>query len=300
MARIDEYLSYLSSTRGLSAQSVRAYRNDLAHLASFCEKALITPENASADDLNAFLSSLGAAQESAASVNRALSSVRGFYRWLCRFGARPDNPASALKNVKTPQHLPVFLWEKEMAAFAALPDTARKDNGTPLLWPVRDKAVILVMYSAGLRVSETAGLTLRDLDDDMAGARVLGKGDKERPVFFSDEAREALRAWLPARQKRARSDTQEVFINHHGQGISADGLRFVLRTYSEYFGAGKNVHPHALRHSFATHLLDAGCDIRMVQELLGHASLATTQVYTHVSMRHLKQVYSNVMEGTGE
>jgi integrase/recombinase XerC len=149
------------------------------------------------------------------------------------------------------------------------------------------------MYSAGLRISEVVTLSLKKLEGDFSGGRVIGKGDKERVVFFSDEAKEALAEYLPARQSRIKAEhpTDRLFINRRGGPISVAGVRWIIAQYAERSGLQKNVHPHALRHSFATHLVNAGCDVRIVQELLGHASLSTTQRYTHVDMERLKKVY---------
>jgi integrase/recombinase XerC len=231
---------------------------------------------------------LGAEGIAAVSVNRALSSIRGFYRWLHRFGYRSDDPASPLRNLKPPKTLPAFLWEGEMASFAELPDTEG------ILWPRRDKALILTIYSGGLRISELASLSLAGLEPDLSGARVTGKGDKERHVFFSDECREALGAWLPERRGRIREDrpTDRLFISRRGGPISIPGVRWIIARYAERSGLPKNIHPHALRHSFATHLVNSGCDVRLVQELLGHSSISTTQRYTHVDMERLKKVYA--------
>jgi integrase/recombinase XerC len=221
------------------------------------------------------------------SVNRCLSSIRGYYRWLVRFGRRGDDPSAPLKNLKTPVTLPAFLWEGEMARFSALPDTAG------ILWPQRDKALILAMYSGGLRISELVSLSLRDLEDDLSGARIIGKGDRERPVFFSGEAGEALGAYLPSRKMRIRAEkpTDRLFISRKGAPISVPGVRWIIAKYSERSGLEKNIHPHSLRHSFATHLVNSGCDVRVVQELLGHASISTTQRYTHVETERLRKVY---------
>ncbi|MDR3172721.1 MAG: tyrosine-type recombinase/integrase, partial [Treponema sp.] len=194
------------------------------------------------------------------------------------------------RNLKSPKTLPSFLWEPEMARFAVLPETSG------ILWPARDKALILVMYSAGLRISELVSLSLHKLDSDLGGGRVIGKGDKERFVFFSEEAREALAAYLPERQARikagGKNSTDRVFINRNGRAISIPGVRWIIARYAEHSGLGKHIHPHSLRHSFATHLVNSGCDVRVVQELLGHASLSTTQRYTHVDIERLKKVYA--------
>jgi integrase/recombinase XerC len=284
---VREYLGYLRSVRGVSERTAHAYEGDLIRFTSYCENRNTVPVTATPYEVQGFIGDLSAEGMASVSVNRALSSIRGFYRWIIRFGYRKDNPAGNLRNLKTPQTLPVFLWETEMADFADLPDTAG------ILWPLRDKALILSMYSAGLRISEVVTLSLKKIEKDLSGGRVVGKGDKERYVFFSDEAKEAIAEYLPARNSRIKGErpTDRLFINRRGGGISVAGVRWIIAQYAERSGLQKNVHPHALRHSFATHLVNAGCDVRIVQELLGHASLSTTQRYTHVDMERLKKVY---------
>jgi len=226
-------------------------------------------------------------------VNRRLSSIRGFYRWLLRFGKRFDNPCDNLRNVKAPQGLPSVLWEDEMAAFAELPE---KNN---MLWPERDKALILTMYSAGLRISELVSLSMNMITGDREGARVIGKGGKERMVFFSGEARAALGDYLPRREAKIRDSGLKaadmngaLFISEKGRPLSVPGVRWIISQYARVSDLGKNIHPHSLRHSFATHLVNAGCDVRIVQEMLGHASLSTTQRYAHVNIEGLKKAYA--------
>jgi integrase/recombinase XerC len=286
--KIQEYLGYLRSVRSVSERTLHAYAKDLDRFSSYCKNRGAVPEAATPYEVQGFIGDLGAEGMASISVNRALSSIRGFYRWLIRFGFRNDNPVDNLRNLKTPKNLPVFLWEGEMAGFAELPEIAG------ILWPLRDKALILAMYSAGLRISEVVSLSLNSLERDFSSGRVIGKGDKERYVFFSDEAREALAAYLPVRNARLREEhpTDRLFINHRGGAISVAGVRWIIARYAERSGLQKNVHPHALRHSFATHLVNAGCDVRIVQELLGHASLSTTQRYTHVDIERLKGVYA--------
>jgi integrase/recombinase XerC len=235
-----------------------------------------------------FLGDCATTNLASVSINRLLSSIRGFYHWFQRFGYRKDDPSLLLRNLKTPQTLPVFLWEREMAYFADLPQRAN------ILWSLRDRALILTMYSGGLRISELVSLSLKVLEKDLSGARVLGKGNKERYVFFSSEAREALTAYLPARSRRISTEgpTEQLFINFKGKGLSISGVRWIITQYARHSNLEKPIHPHALRHSFATHLINAGCDIRVVQELLGHTSISSTQGYTHVDMERLKQVYA--------
>jgi integrase/recombinase XerC len=286
---ISEYLRYLRAVRGVSERTLEAYGKDLSHFAGYCANYGIDPVKAGAKELRGFIADQSAEGSAAVSVNRALSSLRGFYRWLIRFGFRQDNPCAVLRNLKSPKTLPSFLWEPEMAWFALLP------GKSGILWPARDKALILVMYSAGLRISELVSLSLSGLDPDLGGGRVTGKGDKERFVFFSGEARAALAEYLPERRARIRADgknpTDRVFVNRGGRAISIPGVRWIIARYAEQSGLGKRIHPHSLRHSFATHLVNSGCDVRVVQELLGHASLSTTQRYTHVDIERLKKVY---------
>jgi integrase/recombinase XerC len=290
---IAEYLSYLVSVRGVSRRTVEAYGRDLTHFGSYCDNAGIRPEEASPHEVRSFIADQSAEGIASVSVNRALSSIRGYYRWLIRFGRREDNPCGDLRNLKSPKTLPSFLWEGEMAGFAELPDTAG------ILWPARDKALILVMYSGGLRISELASLSLKQLDADFSGGRVIGKGDKERQIFFSDEARAALLDYLPERKAnvKAPESTDKLFVSRKGRALSIPGVRWIISRYAELSGLGKNIHPHSLRHSFATHLVNSGCDVRVVQELLGHASLSTTQRYTHVDIERLKKVYAQARSG---
>ena len=286
-----EYLSYLQAVRGVSARTLSAYGDDLSLFANYCHNHAIDPAAASPYQVQSFIAELSAEQAAPSSVNRRLSSIRGFYRWLVRFGKRVDNPCEGgpggpLRNVKTPQRLPSVLWEDEMANFAALPETKK------ILWPARDKALIITMYSAGLRISELVSLSMKVLNSNMDSARIVGKGEKERMVFFSDEARAALMDYLPEREMKIKDSSDALFISEKGRPLSVPGVRWIISQYAQASGLGKNIHPHSLRHSFATHLVNAGCDIRLVQEMLGHASLSTTQRYAHVNIEGLKRVYA--------
>jgi integrase/recombinase XerC len=333
-AVVQEYLSYLQSVRGVSARTLSAYGDDLSQYVNYCNNHEIDPVLAGPYEVRCFIADLSAERAAPSSVNRRLSSIRGFYRWLVRFNRRADNPCDAgpggpLKNVKVPPRLPSVLWEDEMAQFAALPDTQ------DILWPARDKALVLTMYSAGLRISELVSLSMKRLTGNMDGAKITGKGGKDRMVFFSDEARAAILDYLPEREAkiknqntshkdtRARSLGRNVktpllppllpsclgasvrgnagadvnpcdalFVSEKGRPLSVSGTRWIITRYAQVSGLGKNIHPHSLRHSFATHLVNAGCDVRIVQEMLGHASLSTTQRYAHVNIEGLKKVYA--------
>ena len=292
-AAVLEYLSYLKAVRGVSDRTVEAYGNDLARFTNYCGNHGIAAEVAGPYEVQGFIADQSAERIAASSVNRSLSSIRGFYRWMVRFGRRKDDPCGTLRNVKAPKTLPSVLWEAEMAGFAGLPDTAG------ILWPARDKALIMAMYSAGLRISELVSLCMDNITGGLEGARITGKGGKERYVFFSDEGRAALAEYLPERAARIRmagiagaASNGPLFVSRKGRPISVPGVRWIIARYAERSGLGKHIHPHSLRHSFATHLVNSGCDVRIVQEMLGHSSLSTTQRYTHVSVEGLKKVYA--------
>ena len=285
---VEEYLAYLSSVRGLSQRTASAYKIDLEHFSAYCANHEFTPVEATHKQVRGFIANLSAEGAASVSVNRSLSSIRGFYRWLLRFGYRVDDPSAQLKNLKIPKTLPVFLWEGEMAHFSELP------GKVGILWPERDKALILAMYSGGLRISEAVSLSLNNLESSLSGARIIGKGNKQRQIFFSEETREALLEYLNVRKTRIKAEkpTDRLFISLKGAPISVPGLRWIISKYAERSGLDKTIHPHSLRHSFATHLVNSGCDVRVVQELLGHSSISTTQRYTHVNMERLKKVYN--------
>jgi len=288
-----EYISYLRTVRGVCDRTAEAYQNDLSRYENYCANHGIQPQAAFPYEVQSFIAELAAERIAPTSVNRCLSSIRGFYRWMVRFGKRSDNPCMTLRNVKTPKNLPSVLWENEMAGFAQLPETSG------ILWPARDKALILTMYSAGLRISELVSLSLANIESGFTGARITGKGGKERRVFFSDEAKAAIKDYLPQRAARLRmagvrgaGKNGPLFISRKGRPISVPGVRWIIARYAERSGLGKNIHPHSLRHSFATHLVNSGCDVRIVQEMLGHSSISTTQRYTHVNIEGLKKVYA--------
>ncbi|GHV94124.1 tyrosine recombinase XerC [Spirochaetia bacterium] len=298
---VQEYISYLQAVRGISDRTAEAYGNDLTRYVNYCGNHGIEPEKADPYEVQSFIADLSAERIAPASVNRSLSSIRGFYRWMVRFGRRDDDPCGSLRNVKTPKNLPTVLWEQEMASFAELPDAAG------ILWPARDKALIMAMYSAGLRISELVSLSMGNMVGALEGARIIGKGGKERYVFFSEEGRAALADYLPERAERIRNaglksagTAGPLFINKKGRPISVPGVRWIIARYAERSGLGKNIHPHSLRHSFATHLVNAGCDVRIVQEMLGHASLSTTQRYTHVNIEGMKKVYAKAHPHGGQ
>jgi len=273
-------------------RTLESYGNDLSRYANYCTNHNIEIQNAAPYEVQSFIADLSAENMAAASVNRCLSSIRGFYRWMVRFDKKKENPCTSLKNIKTPVRMPNVLWENEMADFASLPESSG------ILWPERDKALIMAMYSAGLRIGEIVTLTMSNISAKFDEAKITGKGGKQRYVFFSDEAKEAILEYLPKRETRLKmagidGKKYALFVNSKGKPISIPGVRWIISRYAQYSGIGKNIHPHSLRHSFATHLVNSGCDVRVVQEMLGHSSISTTQRYTHVNIEKMKNVYMN-------
>lgn len=285
--KIDSWLEFLSAVRTHSPATLRAYSGDVQEFKDYLEAQGKKIELAERADLRIYLAHLSEKKAASKSINRSLAAMRSYYRYLVRFDFRKDNPSEGIKNVKEEQEVPSFLWESDMANLA-------REAGEKGPWPARDQALILTVYSAGLRVSEAMSLKLNSFEKDFRRARVLGKGKKERIVFLSPEAIEALKKWLKVRKDsiNEKSDHGFVFINQRGGALSPRGFRWILDRYAGALGISTSISPHSLRHSFASHLINASCDIRIVQELLGHSSLSTTQRYTHIDMERLREQYS--------
>jgi len=301
----EEYLAYLSGVRSLSPRTVSGYRHDLTLFDDFLE---VAPLEASTTELRLFMAHLGSQDYEPSSMNRILAAIRGFYRYMVHFNLRKDNPASLIRNLKTAKKLPSFLFPAEAQSFCSSPvqgneagtrvpmaNTVSTAN-TVALWPLRDTALLTLMYSTGCRVSEIASLKIQDFASDFSSAIVRGKGNKERKVFLSKDARKTLSEYFPERASKLshiqeRANAQKcLFISQRGNPLSVRGIQYIVSRYSD--GTGKrHLSPHALRHTFATTLVTRGADIRIVQELLGHSSLSTTQRYTHVTEERIKKLY---------
>jgi integrase/recombinase XerC/integrase/recombinase XerD len=259
----------------------------------FLEARGVREEDARLSDARAFVSGLAAEGLSPRSVNRIVSGVRGYYRFRERFGAGAVNPFADIKSLRTEKRLPSFLFEDEMSRLLELP--LQGDNGGDSGFrKLRDRTVLELLYSTGCRIGELVSLNVTDLNLKDRSATVMGKGSKERTVFIGGKALAALREYLLFRKLHVSeiADSQKaLFLNAKGTRLTDRGVRFILSSYLEAAKLGKRVTPHTFRHSFATHLINRGADIRAVQELLGHSSLSTTQVYTHVGLERLKKVY---------
>ena len=302
---IGDFISYMQMARGMSPNTCKSYERDLILFAGFLmngnidqavkdcffkvsevDAALVSLDSGV---IKSFVSALTVKGYSPASINRILSGVRGLYTYLYRYGITSSNPGSGVKSLKQGKKLPSFLFEEEVKAVS---DFAENNSH---LWPVRDKAIILCLYTSGCRVSEMAGMLLKDLRADCTSIIVMGKGRKERRVFFSKEAAGALKEYLAVRKKAIpaeREGINHIFISKKGGNLSVRGVQYIISCYSKLQNNGKSFSPHSLRHSYATALVTKGADIRLVQELLGHASVSTTQRYSHITTRHLLETYN--------
>ena len=288
------FVAFLSKERNDSPHTVRAYARDVAEFAAFCDRFYGGPWAWAGVDRLAVRGYLGALQQrgmAKRSIARALSALRTFYRFLNVTRGIEVNPAKAARTPRIGRSLPTHLDRTEVDALFADAEQ-RADAGG--FTEVRDLAILELFYSSGIRLSELAGLNEPDVDLVSDQVKVRGKGRKERIVPIGRRAGTALRRYYRNRDTLLAGgggDRRAVFLNRRGRRLSARGVQLAMKRLFEGLARGRDLHVHALRHSFATHLLDAGADLRAVQELLGHASLSTTQVYTHTSVERLKKVY---------
>jgi site-specific recombinase XerD len=281
------FLDELAATRGASPHTLRAYGADLAELvAHLAERGIEDPRAVTARTLRGFLVELDGRGLSGATLGRKLSAVRSFFRFLLERGAVDSLPTAGLRQRRGARPLPGVLGREEVEALLAAPDVSTALGR-------RARALLELMYSAGTRAAETVGVDRADLDLGRGVVRVRGKGRKERLAPLGKPAVAALRAYLadPERPRARPADSAAVFLNRRGGRLSTRALGRLLERCCREAGVMRRATPHTLRHSFATHLLDAGCDLRAVQELLGHAHLVTTQIYTHVSIERLRAIY---------
>jgi integrase/recombinase XerC len=287
---IPRFLNYLQIERNCSALTIKSYREDLELLLSYLTEKFgrtPTPREITPIELRTYVAALHEAGYAKSSVARRLASLRSFFKFAQREGKCDNNPAKPLRNPRRERKLPHFLTNQEIGKLLSAPPKADP-------FGIRDRAILETMYSAGLRVSELVGINLDDLDLVEGLVRVRGKGKKERLSPLGSYAIKALQHWLKHRQpslKLPKRIGSPVFLNRFGQRLTTRSVARMLEKYLKLTGLDMRTSPHTLRHSFATHLLDGGADIRSVQELLGHKSLVTTQIYTHVSTAGLKQVY---------
>lgn len=287
---IDTFIRFLEGEQNASPETIRNYRSDLRQLLSFLRSEdsasrSISVDRVTADDIRGYLHWLDRKGEKASSLARKLASIRSFYRFLLREDTVSKNPADNIRSPKLPKALPRVLTKDDAGALMDFPDGRSSLS-------LRDRALLETLYSTGARVSEVVGINLGDLDQTEAFLQLRGKGRKERIVPIGEVAIRAIREYRDSLPLTAecRELSAPLFLNHRGQRITTRSVARIVAQYSSRLTGGA-VSPHALRHSYATHLLDEGADLRSIQEMLGHASLTTTQKYTHLASDQLAAIY---------
>jgi len=277
---IDKFIRYLDLEKGASSHTLRAYRKDLRE---FSESVKCEPNNIDIIDLRGFIAGQIQKGLNKTTVSRRLSSIRSFFKFLYREGYMKTNPAKLVSNPKVPKLLPRFLSVDDVFSLVEKPE------GIGFL-PARNRAVLELLYSSGLRVSELSGINTDDIHIKECLIKIKGKGKKERIVSIGSKAIDAMKSYIIERML-LKSKERALFLNRMGKRLTERGVRRIVVKYARAIGIHGRIGPHTLRHSFASHLLQGGADLRVIQELLGHASLSTTQKYTHLDITHLMDVY---------
>lgn len=286
--KVADFVHYLAVERGLSLNTRLSYEQDLREFFSYQldQKSPLALEKVDRYDIMAFLRYLTDTKKAKSTVVHMVSTLRQFFVFALEQGWIQRNPMDQVDTPKAGQHLPAVLTVDEVDALLAVPDTT-----TPV--GIRNRTVLEVLYATGLRVSELVNLSLDDLHLDLGLLKILGKGDKERLIPIGDIAADWLQRYLAEGRPLLgkEQDTHVVFLNQHGHRLTRQGIWKLIKSWVKKAGIDKTVSPHTLRHSFATHILENGADLRIVQELLGHADISTTQIYTHISDKRLTEVY---------
>ena len=291
---IQAYLRYLQAERNLSPYTMRNYRGDLSHFLTHLEEEGLDALGADRQAFRRYLVRLREQGVAPASVRRKVSTIHSFYKFLARSGRLARDPLLGVRGPKAERRLPTYLTVEQLTALVQAADDDSPQG-------LRDRAILELLYAAGIRVSEVVGLNLRDVDLREGTLRVWGKGSKERMVLIGRFAAQSLRTYLqkgrpgllrrPGETAPSASSGQALFLNRQGQRLSARSIQLLIRKYALRAGLDQRVFPHLLRHSFATHLLDNGAELRVVQALLGHARATTTQIYLHVTEAQQQQSY---------
>ena len=279
---IARFLIYLQAEKNASEHTVKNYSIDLRNFFSFMKDLPI--EKMDYLEIRRFLASLNEKGFSKSSISRKLACLRSFFKFLVRENYLKENPASSISTPKKDKKLPLFLEEKEVVNLLEAPASDTKTER-------RDKAILELLYSSGVRVSELVGLNIEDIDFFGEVLRVRGKGKKERLVPAGSKALNSIREYVESRSDGNSSGRGALFLNKGKTRLTDRSVRRIVLKYARRIALNKNISPHVLRHTFATHLLDRGADLRSVQELLGHENLSTTQIYTHVTTKRLKEAY---------
>jgi len=283
---INDFIDYLRFERRLSKNTIVSYKRDLEKYRFFLNRSKIKEIlNVSNDQILYFLEFIYKTQNSS-SVSRILSTLRTFYKYLVRDGKIQKNPFSSIKNPKQPKKILEILDEQEVREFLeSIPSSSYLE--------LRDKAMFELLYSCGIRVSEIVDLKLSDIDFDEGLIRFIGKGNKERITPIGDSAKDCLEKYIRAARYNLERErkSENVFLNRNGQKLTRQGFWKILKKYAGKANVSKNLYPHLFRHSYATHMLERGADLRIVQELLGHSSISTTEIYTNINKKHVKETY---------
>ena len=293
---VDQFVESLRVEHAASPHTVRAYRTDLEAFLRWCERKGVDVRTASFKQLRSYLGELDAARYARTTMNRRLSSLKGFYAWMNMAGIIDENPASVLSGPKQSKHLPHVLKHDEMARLLLVhaPVDSAGEPREQSAADMRDQALLEFLYACGARISEASGLRVSDVDFSSKLVKVLGKGNKERVVPLHDLCIGAMRAYLDGARGEllAGKSSDRFFVSNRGNAMSADAMRKMFKATVRAAGLDERLSPHDMRHTFATDLLDGDADLRSVQEMLGHASLSTTQIYTHLSPARLKEAHT--------
>jgi integrase/recombinase XerC len=283
-AHAEKFFTYLENERGLSARTIKAYQRDIEQLLQFLRSDdTERPDQVTQHHVRAFIAQRHRQGLGGKSLQRLLSAIRSFFRWMLREGLAEHNPATPVRAPKSPRHLPATVDADTIGQLLDIP------CDTPIA--IRDKAIMELFYSSGLRLSELASLHWDQVDLGSGMVTVTGKGNRSRMVPVGRIAAEALLEWRKARGKFASFEEPHVFVSQRGNPIAPRTIQSRIRYWAKHQGMPQNIYPHLLRHSFASHMLESSGDLRAVQELLGHADISTTQVYTHLDFQHLAKVY---------
>jgi integrase/recombinase XerC len=283
----EEFLAYLKHERNASPHTISSYNIDLAQLARYMEGRKVKLADVDHVFLRSFLVELHKKKKSKASIARKLAAIRSFFQFCLMRGWMEGNPAKSVATPKQERHVPSFLSESEMSKFLDMP---RTDN----LLGLRDQAILELLYASGIRVSELVGINMEDISPDEKLIRIRGKGKKERLVPFGGKAGESLSFYLKPRSlllMERGGDERALFLNRSGGRLTSRSVERIVAKYIRFTAVRRKISPHSIRHSFASHLLSRGADLRVIQELLGHESLSTTQKYTHLDLKQLLEVY---------
>ena len=286
--QVEDYLRYSQVERGLSNNTITAYRQDLTSFIRFLQQENFTSWPTQALDIDAFLAEQRDQNKATSSISRLITSLRKFYQWLVRQNIQKLNPMLEIDSPKKRHTLPVALTINEVNKLLQQPDTKKKLG-------LRDRALLETLYATGIRVSELINLKFTDLHEELKLVKIFGKGSKERLIPISAVAL----SWIDSYKEKVRDplilkigrNNDFIFLNSRGGSLTRQAVWQIIKHYCKLAGIQKNVTPHTLRHTFATHLLENGADLRVVQEILGHSDISTTQIYTNLSQKHILQVY---------